>query len=178
MIYFDLCLSSITCLNALSLELSPIQSDFERVVPQWPNEVHAKGIFLNILKKYQLSSQSWDSSSYNSSVFCPPAMLLRLPFPSTDNTPNWWKKVPSVNDENNICELWAYKHCQRTNGPRHCLNCTFIITQSRQCLGAKRLHRKRMSKPNPHKCIFNKQSQFRSTLEACNFDKSFARYPD
>ena len=40
-------------------ELSPIQSDFERVIPQWPNEVHAKGIFLNILKKYQLSSQSY-----------------------------------------------------------------------------------------------------------------------
>ena len=34
-------------------ELRTIQSDFERVVPQWPNEVHAKGIFLNILKKYQ-----------------------------------------------------------------------------------------------------------------------------
>ena len=39
-------------------ELRTIQNDFERVVPQRPNEVHAKGIFLNILKKYQLSFQS------------------------------------------------------------------------------------------------------------------------
>ena len=129
MIYFDLCLSSITCLNALSLEVSPIQSNFEMVVPQWPNEVHAKGIFLNILKKYQLSSQSWDSSSYNSSVFCPPAMLLQLPFPSTDNTPNWWKKLPRVIDDKNICGLWAYKHYKKHNRPRHCLNFSFIITQ-------------------------------------------------
>ena len=79
--------------------------------------------------------------------------------------------------------FWTYKHCQRHNGPRHCLNFSFIITQSRQHLGVKRLHRKRMSKPNPCKCIFNKQSQFRSTSEACNIDKSCAnlvcrRYPD
>ena len=144
-------------------------SPCKRYLPQHPEEISTE---FPILGEKNISS-----------VFCPPAMLLRLPFPSTDNTPNWWKKLPRVIDDYNICELWTYKHCQRHNGPRHCLNFTFIITQSRQCLGAKRLHRKRMSKPNLHKCIFNKQSQFRSTLEACNFDKSCAnlvckRYPD